>query len=140
VDYHTYLSRKTLDKGPRLTLLLQVDGSSHAGEGYRFTVEGGPWDTDIWTRDLFDPASLGGYRLRYQLRGEDIELKPNALASKWEDVDALLGRGVLIAMKAGDTTHTGRKNSEPGWPQKKKQTQILRQRSGERSRRPTTED
>ncbi len=63
-----------------------------------------PWDADIWTRDLYDPASLGGYRLRYQLRGEDIELKPNALASKWEDVDALLGRGVLIAMKAGDTT------------------------------------
>jgi hypothetical protein len=104
VDYRTYLSRKTLDTGPRLTLLLQVDRSGHAREGYRFTVEGGPWDTDIWTRDLFDPASLGGYRLRYQLRGEDIELKTNALASKWEDVDALLGRGVLIAMKAGDTT------------------------------------
>ncbi len=81
-----------------------MDGSSHAGEGYRFAVEGGPWDADIWTRDLFDPASLGGYQLRYQLRGEDIELKPNALASKWEDVDVLLGRGVLMAMKAGDLT------------------------------------
>jgi hypothetical protein len=86
-----------------LTLLLQ-DGSGHAGEGYRFATEGGPWDADIWTRDLFDPASLGGYRLRYQLRGEDIDLKPNALASKWEDVDTLLGRGTLVAMKAGNNT------------------------------------
>jgi hypothetical protein len=104
VNYRTYLSGKGNDECPRLTLLLQVDGSGHAGEGYRFAVEGGPWDTDIWTRDLFDPVSLGGYRLRYQLRGEDIELKPNALASKWEDVDVLLGRGVLMAMKAGDAT------------------------------------
>ncbi len=32
-----------------------------------------------------------------------MELKPNALSSKWEDVDVLLGRGVLVAMKAGDS-------------------------------------
>jgi hypothetical protein len=104
VNYRTYLTRRAPDDGPRLTLLLQVDGSGHAGEGYRFVAEGGPWDSDIWSRDLFDPASLGGYRLRYQLRGEDIDLKPNALASKWEDVDTLLGRGILAAMKAGETT------------------------------------
>jgi hypothetical protein len=105
VNYRTYQSGKGTDESPRLTLLLQVDGSGHAGEGYRFAVEGGPWDTDIWTRDLFDPVSLGGYRLRCQLRGEDVELKPNALSSKWEDVDVLLGRGVLVAMKAGDSTN-----------------------------------
>jgi hypothetical protein len=105
VNYRTYQSGKGTDECPRLTLLLQVDGSGHAGEGYRFAVEGGPWDTDIWTRDLFDPVSLGGYRLRCQLRGEDVELKPNALSSKWEDVDVLLGRGVLVAMKAGDSTN-----------------------------------
>ncbi len=81
-----------------------MDGSGHAGEGYRFATEGGPWDADVWPRDPFDPASLGGYRLRYELRGEDIDLKPNALASKWEDVDTLLGRGTLVAMKAGDNT------------------------------------
>jgi hypothetical protein len=104
VDYRTYSSGRITDHCPRLTLLLQVDGSGHAGEGYRFATEGGPWDADIWTRDLFDPASLGGYRLRYELRGEDIDLKPNALASKWEDVDTLLGRGTLVAMKAGDNT------------------------------------
>jgi hypothetical protein len=103
-EYQTYLSRRASDYGPRLTLLLQVDGSGHAGESYRFAAEGGPWDSDIWSRDLFDPASLGGYRLRYQLRGEDIDLKPNALASKWEDVDTLLGRGTLVAMKAGENT------------------------------------
>ncbi len=100
-DYRTYTTGEELDESPKLTLLLQVDGSGHAGEGYRFLAEGGPWDADIWTRDLFDPAPLGGYRLRYQLRGEDIELRPNALSSKWEDVEVLLGRGVLTAMKAG---------------------------------------
>jgi hypothetical protein len=101
VDYRTFRSHHPPEKGPRLTLLLQVDGSGHAGEGYRFAVEGGPWDADIWTRDLFDPPTLGGYRLRYQLKGEDIDLRPNALASKWEDVDTLLGRGVFVAMRAG---------------------------------------
>ncbi len=49
MNYRTYLSGKGTTECPRLTLLLQVDGSGHAREGYRFGVEGGPWDADIWT-------------------------------------------------------------------------------------------
>jgi hypothetical protein len=80
---------------PRITMLLQVDGSGHAGEGFRFTVESDRIDADIWSRDIFEPAELGGYRLRYQLRGADIELRPNTLSSKWEDLETLIGRGII---------------------------------------------
>jgi hypothetical protein len=98
-DYRIYQSPHPLRSIPRVTLLLQVDASVHAGEGFRFAVEGGPFDDDIWSRDLLDPPALSGYKLRYELRGQDIDLRPNSLASKWEDLDVLLGRGVIIAQK-----------------------------------------
>jgi hypothetical protein len=98
-DYRIYQSPHPPGSIPRVTLLLQVDASGHAGEGFRFAVEGGPFDADIWSRDLLDPPALSGYKLRYELRGQDIDLRPNSLSSKWEDLDMLLGRGVIIAQK-----------------------------------------
>jgi hypothetical protein len=100
-DYRIYTDETTPGGGPKLTLLLQVDGGGHAGEGFRFAVDGGPWDAVIWTRDLFDPPDLGGYQLHYQVKGEDIDLRPNSFSSRWEDVDSLLGKKHMTAGKAG---------------------------------------
>jgi hypothetical protein len=98
-DYRIYQTPHPPRPIPRVTLLLQVDASGHAGEGFRFAVEGGPFDADIWSRDLLDPPALSRYKLRYELKGQDINLRPTSLASKWEDLHVLLGRGVIIAQR-----------------------------------------
>ena len=98
-DYRTYQTGKTAGGLPRVVLLLQVDGSGHAGEGFRFAVEAEKIDADIWTRDLYDPATLAGFRLRYQLNGSEMDIRPNALASKWEDLDSLIGRGQIVVQR-----------------------------------------
>jgi hypothetical protein len=38
LEYRTYQAPDSTAGAPHLTLLLQVDGSGHAGEGYRFAV------------------------------------------------------------------------------------------------------
>jgi hypothetical protein len=48
-------------------------------------VEAEVINADIWTRNLFDAPEIGGYHLRYQLRGTDIDVRPIVLSSKWED-------------------------------------------------------
>jgi hypothetical protein len=101
-DYRIFTAETVPDRGPKLMLLLQVDGGGHAGEGFRFAVDGGPWDAVIWTLDLFDPPYLGRYQLRYQVKGEDIDLQPNSFSSRWEDVDTLLGKKHMTAEKVGD--------------------------------------
>jgi hypothetical protein len=101
-DYRIYTTETTPEGGPKLTLLLQVDSGGHAGEGFRFAVDGGPWDAVIWTRDLFDPPDLGGYQLRYQVKGGDIDLRPNSFSSRWEDVDSSLGKKHMTAGKVGN--------------------------------------
>jgi hypothetical protein len=52
----------------------------------------------------FRPGLSGRVSPEVPAPRQDIDLKPNALASKWEDVDTLLGRGTLVAMKAGENT------------------------------------
>ncbi len=79
-----------------MTLLLQVDGTGHRGEGYRFTVDSDHLTATIWSRDLYDSPDLEGYKLIYDLRGEDIEIRPNCMASKWEDLDTLVGREKIL--------------------------------------------
>jgi hypothetical protein len=101
-DYRIITAESAPEEGPKLTLLLQVDGGGHAGEGFRFAVDGGPWNAVIWTRDLLDPPDLGRYQLHYQVKGEDIDLRPNSFSSRWEDVDTLLGKKYMMAGRAGD--------------------------------------
>jgi hypothetical protein len=59
-DYRIFTAETVPEEGPKLTLLLQVDGGGHAGEGFRFAVDGGPWDAVIWTRDLLIPRIWAG--------------------------------------------------------------------------------
>ncbi len=54
---------------------------------------------DIWTRDILEPAELGGFRLRYEIKTEDLELRPNSMCSRWEDVETMLSRGSLVAFR-----------------------------------------
>jgi hypothetical protein len=71
----------------------------HAGEGFRFSLEGDKLETDIWTSDIFAVADLGGYRLRYETKTEAVELRPNTLSSRWEDVISMVGKGTLVAFR-----------------------------------------
>jgi hypothetical protein len=98
-DYRIYATGRRAGDKPRCTLLLQVDGAGHAGEGFRFQLEGGNLTADIWTRDILEPPELGGFRLRYETRTEDLELRPNSMCSRWEDVETMLSRGSLIAFR-----------------------------------------
>jgi hypothetical protein len=86
-----------------VTLLLQVDGSGHGGEGYRFAVDSDPLTAKVWSRDLYDNPELEGFKFIYDLQGEDIEIQPNCMASKWEDLDTLVGREkILVFSPDGD--------------------------------------
>jgi hypothetical protein len=103
MDYRTYRSPHPAEDWPRLTLLLQVDASGHAGEGYRFAVDCHHLMATIWSRDLFDAPELEGYKLVLEVRGEDVDIRPNSMSSKWEDLDGLIGREkVLVYAPEGD--------------------------------------
>jgi hypothetical protein len=95
-DYRIYQDSASTDYLPKLTLLLQTDGSGHAGEGFRFVVSSSKITAIIWSRDILDNAELAGYQLRYELRGQDIEIRPNSLTSQWEDLDNLIGKGKIV--------------------------------------------
>jgi hypothetical protein len=96
LEYRTYQAPCSAGDLPHLTLLLQVDGSGHTGEGFRFAVSSERISATIWSRDLYDIPELEGYRLDYEVRGEDIEIRPNSLASKWEDLETLIGRERIL--------------------------------------------
>jgi hypothetical protein len=98
-DYRIYNSGRIPGPRPRCLLLLQVDGSGHAGEGYRFSLEGERLEADLWTSDVFVPAELGGYRLRYETQVGAVEIRPNTLSSRWEDIITMVGKGSLIASR-----------------------------------------
>ncbi len=98
-EYHVYNSGYIPGEKSRCLLLLQVDGSGHAGEGFRLSLEGDRLEADIWTSDIFTAPELGGVRLRYEVKVASVELWPNTLSSRWEDVITLLGRGTLVAFR-----------------------------------------
>jgi hypothetical protein len=79
---------------------MQVDGMGHAGEGFRFSLEGDKIEADLWTSDIFPSADLGGYRLRYETKIKAVEIRLNTLSSRWEDVITMVGKGSLIAFRA----------------------------------------
>jgi hypothetical protein len=84
------------------TVLLQVDGSGHAGEGYRFTVSADRISTTIWSRDLYDVPELEGYQLVYEVRGEDLDIRPNSMASRWEDLETLIGKEKILVTEPSE--------------------------------------
>lgn len=46
---------------------------------------------------------LEGYKLVWELRGEDVEIRPNSMASKWEDLETLIGKEkILVFTPDGD--------------------------------------
>ncbi len=98
-NYRIYHSGRIPGPRPRCLLLLQVDGTGHAGEGFRFSLEGDKLEADLWSSDIFASADLGGYRLRYEVKVDSVELRPNTLSSRWEDVISMVGKGTLIAFR-----------------------------------------
>ncbi len=103
MEFRTFKSPQPVTNCPKLSLLLQVDASGHAGEGYRFAVDCDLLIATIWSRDLFDASELEGYKLVWELRGEDVEIRPNSMASKWEDLETLIGKEkILVYTPDGD--------------------------------------
>ncbi len=98
-NYRIYHSGRIPGPKPRCLLLLQVDGTGHAGEGFRFSLEEDKLEADLWTSDVFPSADLGGFRLRYEAKLETVELRPNTLSSRWEDMITMVGKGTLIAFR-----------------------------------------
>ncbi len=98
-NYRIYHSGRIPGPKPQCLLLLQVDGMGHAGEGFRFSLEGDKVEADLWTSDIFPSADLGGYRLRYETKIEAVEIRPNTLSSRWEDVITMVGKGSLVAFR-----------------------------------------
>ncbi len=98
-DYRVFHSGRISGPKPRCQLLLQADGSGHAGEGFRVSLEGDRLEADLWTSDFFAASELGGYRLRYDTKVSAIELRPNTFSSRWEDVITLVGKGLLVASR-----------------------------------------
>ncbi len=80
-------------------MLLQLDGNGHAGEGFRVALEGDRLETDIWTSDVFTASELGGFRLRLEVKTTAVELRPNTLSSRWEDIITLVNKGSLVAFR-----------------------------------------
>lgn len=76
-EYHIYHSGRI--PGPRPCCLLLLHGSSHAGEGYRLSLEGDRLEADLWTSDVYAAAELGGYCLCYKTKFGSMELRPNTL-------------------------------------------------------------
>ncbi len=79
--------------------MLQLDGNGHAGEGFRVALEGDRLETDIWTSDVFTASKLGGFRLRLEVKTTAVELCPNTLSSRWEDIITLTNKGSLVAFR-----------------------------------------
>jgi hypothetical protein len=100
-SYRIYQDPANTEFLPRLTLLLQTDGSGHAGEGYRFVVKSERLAATIWSRDILDSPDLAGFQLNYELRGEEIEIRPNSLVSQWMDLDVLIGKGKVVVVEPG---------------------------------------
>ncbi len=98
-EYRVYNSRYLPGDQPRCLLLLQVDGTGHAGEGFRLSLEGERLEADVWSSDLFTAPELSRFRLRYELKVGSVELRPNTFSSRWEDAITLLGRGALVAFR-----------------------------------------
>jgi hypothetical protein len=98
-EYRVYHSGRVPGPKPRCQLLLQADGSGHAGEGFRLSLEGDRVEADLWTSDIFTPTELGGFRLQYDAKVSSIELRPNTLSSRWEDIITLVSKGILVASR-----------------------------------------
>jgi hypothetical protein len=56
---------------------------------------------DVWCRDLLDVGHLRPYRLQLEVKGEELDLKPNTLATRWENLDSLVAIGRMGAFISG---------------------------------------
>jgi hypothetical protein len=83
----------------RSRFFVQVDASGRTNEGFRIPVFGGIVVMDIWASDLFGDDDLRQYRFALEAEAAQIEIRPNTTSSKWEDVEDMLARGLLIAHK-----------------------------------------
>ena len=98
-EYRVYAATPKHDDHTDANLLLQVNACGEAVEGFRVALDGAMIDADFWARDILEVTHLKRFRFRYEIRPEDIDLRPNTFSSKWEDVDDLLAQGTIYAFE-----------------------------------------
>jgi hypothetical protein len=60
-------------------------------------------EADLWARDLLVDPDLDQFRFVLQIEAANIEIRPNTTSSKWEDVEDMLARGLLVAHHGAET-------------------------------------
>jgi hypothetical protein len=100
-DYRINPRVAEVTEEPGVRFFVQVNATGQTCEGFRFPLDGGQMTVDVWAKDIFEAVELRPYRLRYQVAASYVELRPNALTSRWEDVEELLARGLLVAYHEG---------------------------------------
>ena len=98
-EYRVYAASPRQAEHTDAHLLLQTNASGQAIEGFRVALDGAAVDADFWARDILEVQHLKKFRLRYEIRPEDIDLRPNTLSSRWEDIDDLLAQGTVSAFE-----------------------------------------
>ncbi len=82
--------------GVKAFLLVQVDDDGRAESHFRFALEGKKLEADFRSEDIYSDDTLSGFSLRLHVRAEDVELRQNCLSSKWEDLDDLVAKNVVL--------------------------------------------
>jgi len=93
-DYRTFQSSGSSDQ-TAIHLLLHVNATGQAVEGFRCTVEGPVITTDFRGTDIFTLELLLDYQFKYDIDAHNVDIKTNCFTSKWQDFEDLLARGFI---------------------------------------------
>jgi len=99
-DYRTFQSSGSSDQ-TAIHLLLHVNATGQAVEGFRCTVEGPVITTDFRGTDIFTLELLLDYQFKYDIDAHNVDIKTNCFTSKWQDFEDLLARGFISAYLPG---------------------------------------
>jgi hypothetical protein len=109
--YRTFENGEALTTSVKAFLLVQMDKDGRAKSNFRFALEGRKIETDFSSGDIFQIRSLAGFTFKLHVRAEEIELKQNGLSSKWEDLDELVAKGLLLTTDGSNLDDSGFTNA-----------------------------
>jgi len=99
-DYRTFQSSGSSDQ-TAIHLLLHVNATGQAVEGFRCTVQGPVITADFQGTDIFALELLLNYQFKIDIDAHNVDIRTNCLTSKWQDFEDLLARGLISAYLPG---------------------------------------
>ncbi len=78
-----------------------MNTAGEADDGFQVAVGGEDITCDVWCRDLLDVGHLRPYRMHLEVKGEELDFKPNTLATRWENLDSLVATGRMGTFISG---------------------------------------